>query len=87
MLERKLKEETEKKDFAIKELEKDIEITLQSQIQENEKLKQQNNDIKANQITFDNFKKEINSLFHEKNISILGDFDSAHFTKQLFLKI
>jgi hypothetical protein len=28
MLERKLKEETEKKDFAIKELEKDIEITL-----------------------------------------------------------
>ena len=38
-LERKLKEETEKKEATIHELEKDIEITLQSQIQENEKLK------------------------------------------------
>ena len=32
MLERKLKEESEKKEAIVRELEKDIEITLQSQI-------------------------------------------------------
>ena len=76
-LEKKFKKEQEArlndadtKQKIIDELEKDIEITLQSQIQENEKLKSRNQDLVQSMKNYEFWRKDLELMFMERNISL-----------------
>ena len=63
-------EDGEKKQKVIEELEKDIEITLQSQIQENEKLKALTQTQSSGMRMFDQFRQDLEKLYTDRNVEL-----------------